>query len=246
MHRKRRIVAIGGGGFLMEDAGSPIDAHILQFTGKARPRICFVGTASGDLPEHIDKFYAAFGAERCEPSHVAFFRQPRAGSVPLANFRDHLLAQDAIYVGGGNTKSALGVWREWGADQVFAEAYAAGVLLAGVSAGAMCWFEAGITDSFWGAGYRPLRCLGLLAGGCAVHYSSEPGRRTRLHEALAAGAVQATLAINDQAAVLIEEGEVVRALSWAPGARAYRVEWVNGQAREVAIEHEPLPPGCHC
>jgi peptidase E len=242
----RRILAIGGGGFLMEEAAAPIDAHIVQLTGKPRPRICFVGTPSGDLPEHIDKFYAAFGAERCEPSHLAFFRQPRAGSVPLANLRDHLLAQDAIYVGGGNTKSALGVWREWGADQVFAEAYAAGVLLAGMSAGAMCWFEAGITDSFWGAGYQPLRGLGLVAGGCAVHYSSEPGRRTRLHEAMAAGAVPATLAIDDRAAVLIEEGAVIRALSWAPGALARRVAWVGGAVQEVAIVHEALPPGAKC
>lgn len=244
MRRMGRILAIGGGGFLMEDAASPIDAHILQLTGKPRPRICFIGTPSGDLPEHIEKFYAAFGAERCEPSHLAFFRQPRAGAVPLARFRDHLLAQDAIYVGGGNTKTALGVWREWGADQVFAEAYAAGVLLAGVSAGAMCWFEAGLTDSYWGVGYQPLRCLGLLAGGCTVHYSSEPGRRTRLHGALAAGAVPTTLAIDDQAAVLIDSGADVQALSWAPGAGAYRVEWVDGVAREAAIAHEPLPPGC--
>lgn len=84
----RRILAIGGGGFLMEDAASPIDAHIVQLTGKPRPRICFVGTPSGDLPKHIDKLYAASGAKRCEPSHLAFFRRPRAGSVPLARFRD--------------------------------------------------------------------------------------------------------------------------------------------------------------
>jgi peptidase E len=239
----KRILAIGGGGFLMEDAASPIDAHIVQLTGKPRPRICFIGTPSGDLPEHIDKFYAAFGAERCEPSHLAFFRQPRAGSAPLAALRDHLLAQDALYVGGGNTKSALGVWREWGADNVFAEAYAAGVLLAGVSAGAMCWFDAGLTDSYWGAGYQPLRCLGLLAGGCAVHYSSEPGRRTRLHEALAAGAVPATLAIDDHAAVLIEDGAAVRALSWAPGAGARRVDWVDGVVREAALAGLPLLEG---
>lgn len=214
----------------------------MRLTGKPRPPICFVGTPSGDLPEHIEKFYAAFGVERCEPSRLAYFRQPRAGSVPLANFRDHLLAQDAIVVGGGNTKSALGVWREWGAEQVFAEAYAAGVMLAGVSAGAMCWFEAGITDSFWGAGYQPLRGLGLLAGGCAVLYSSEPGRRTRLLEALVAGVVPATLAIDDQAAMLIEEGARVRALSWAPGAGAWRVVWVDGAVREAAIAREQLLP----
>jgi dipeptidase E len=111
----RRVLAIGGGGFLMEDAPSPIDAQLVRLTGKARPRICFVPTPSGDLPEHIDKFYSTFSPEACHPSHLSFFRKPSSGSLPMASFRDHLLAQDAIYVGGGNTKSALGVWREWAA-----------------------------------------------------------------------------------------------------------------------------------
>src|SRR3954464_8923961 len=118
----RRILAIGGGGFLMEDAPSAIDAHVLHLTGKAKPHVCFLPTPSGDLPEHIDKFYSAFGTTVCQASHISFFRKPSAGSVPLAAFRDHLLTQDAVYVGGGNTKSALGVWREWGVVQVLAQA----------------------------------------------------------------------------------------------------------------------------
>jgi dipeptidase E len=237
----RRVLAIGGGGFLMEDAQSPIDAHVLQLTGKTKPRLCFLPTPSGDLPEHIEKFYAAFGSSVCQPSHLAFFRKPAAGAVPLAEFRDHLLTQDAIYVGGGNTKSALGVWREWGATEVLAQAYAAGVLLTGMSAGAMCWFEAGLTDSYWGAGYQPLSCLGFLPGGCGVHYHSEPARVSRLHAAIAASAVPPSVAVDDFAAVLFENEAVSSAFSWAPGTRAYRVALHGGRVLETPLECTALP-----
>ncbi|MBK6864593.1 MAG: peptidase E [Ideonella sp.] len=232
----RRILAIGGGGFLMESEPSPIDALVLRLTAKTKPRICFVPTPSGDLPEHIEKFYSAFSPEACYPSHLSFFRPPSPGSLPLASFREHLLAQDAIYVGGGNTKSALGVWREWGAGEVFAQAYAVGILLAGVSAGAMCWFEAGLTDSYWGAGYQPLPCLGLLPGGCGVHYHSDPDRTSRLHAAVAVSAVPPSVAIDDFAAVLFENEVVSKAFSWAPGACAYRVALQDGRAAETALK----------
>ena len=228
----------------MEDGPSPIDALVLRLTGKAKPRICFVPTPSGDLPEHIEKFYSAFGSEACHPSHLSFFRKPSPGSLPLASFREQLVAQDVVYVGGGNTKSALGVWREWGAAEVFSQAYAAGVLLAGMSAGAMCWFEAGLTDSYWGAGYQPLACLGFLPGGCGVHYHSDPQRRSRLHAAIAASAVPPSVAIDDFAAVLFENEVVSKAFAWSPGARAYRVAPHQGGALETALESTHLAREC--
>lgn len=237
----RRILAIGGGGFLMEDAPSPIDAQILRLTGKAKPRVCFVPTPSGDLPEHIEKFYSAYSSVACQPSHLPFFRKPSNGSVPLARFRDHLLEQDVIYVGGGNTRSALGVWREWEVAEVLAKCYRAGVLLAGMSAGAMCWFEAGLTDSYWGAGYQPLTCLGFLPGGCGVHYHSEPERALRLHAAIAAGAVPPSVAIDDFAAVLFENEAVSNTFSWAPGAAAYRVALHDGRPLETVLQCTVLP-----
>jgi dipeptidase E len=104
-----RILAIGGGGFLMEEAPSPIDRFIAQSTGRERPRVCFISTPSGDSVEHIEKFYAAFEPLGCVPTHLAFFRKPFRTSIRLADFAEPLLAQDAIFVGGGNTKSALGV-----------------------------------------------------------------------------------------------------------------------------------------
>lgn len=206
----RRILAIGGGSFLMEAGPSPIDTLIRQMTGKPRPRVCFVSTPSGDLPEHLDAFDTAFGPDVCEPSHLAFFRRPGPRSIPLADMAHHVLSQDVVYVGGGNTRSALGVWREWGLDRVLARAHDAGVLLCGMSAGALCWFEAGVTDSFWGAGLQPLPCLGLLPGACAVHYNADPQRRPRLHAALQAGRVPPAIAIDDQSAVLYSDGQVSR------------------------------------
>ena len=218
----------------MEDAPSPIDRYIVDLTGRERPKMCFVSTPSGDSVEMIGKFYAAFESLGCEAAHLAFFRKPFRGSLPLANFPEPLFGQDAIFVGGGNTKSALGVWREWGLDRVFAEAWRRGVLLSGMSAGAICWFEEGLTDSYWGAGLRPLQCLGLLAGGCCVHYNGEPERRVRLHNDVASGASGAHVAIDDGAAILYSNMDVEEVVSWRPGANAYHVVAEHGKVVERA------------
>ncbi|MDR6484746.1 Type 1 glutamine amidotransferase-like domain-containing protein [Paraburkholderia terricola] len=232
----RRILAIGGGGFMMEDGPSPIDKHIVSLIGKARPNICYLATPSGDLPAHLDKFHAVYGDLGSDTSHLAFFRQPEARSIPVADFPARLLDQDAIFVGGGNTRSALAVWREWGVDTAVRKAWENGVLIAGMSAGAMCWFEAGLTDSFWGPTYRPLDCLGLLPGGCAVHYSSDPKRRTSLHAALKASAIPASIAIDDFSAVLYEGASIDRVFSWRPGSTAHRVYREANSVIETALQ----------
>jgi dipeptidase E len=234
----RRILAIGGGGFMMEDGISPIDAYLCSLARRPRPRVCFLSTPSGDLPAHIDKFYATYEALGCEASHLAFFRQPGRNAVPVSAFSRHLLAQDAIFIGGGNTKSALAVWREWAVDAALRTAWESGVLLAGMSAGAMCWFETGLTDSFWGADYRPLPCLGLLPGACGVHYSSDPKRRASLHQALRLGTVSHAIAIDDQAAVLFRDAEIDRVLSWRGNATAYQAGKENDEIAEIPLPAE--------
>ncbi len=236
----KRILAIGGGGFMMENEPSPIDNYILQLTEKDKPRICFVSTASGDLPEHIDKFYAAFSSRRCAPSHLVFFREHGLNALPLHDFVKHLLNQNAIFVGGGNTRSALAVWREWGVDLVFREGLNSGILLAGMSAGAMCWFECGLTDSFWQTGYRPLPCLGFLSGGCGVHYNQDATRRSRVHAAIEARAVPESMTIDDYAAVLFSGGSVERVVSWREGSTAYRIVLEGGRAKEAAYPCEQI------
>jgi dipeptidase E len=234
------ILAIGGGGFLMEEAPSPIDRFVAQLPGRERPKVCFISTASGDEFGGIDKFYTAYAALGCEASHLAFFRKPFRASLPLAGFAEPLLSHDVIFIGGGNTKSALAVWREWGLDKVLAEAWRRGVVLAGMSAGAMCWFDEGLTDSYWGAGLKPLACLGFLPGGCAVHYSSDPKRRSHLHEEVRAGAAGPRLAIDDGAAVLFSDTSVREVVSWQPQATAYQVGVEGGEVVEQAYAARPV------
>jgi dipeptidase E len=236
----KRILALGGGGFLMENRHSPIDQYIVKLAGKVRPRICFVSTPNGDLPEGIDKFYEAYGSLNCEPSHLAFFRKPGPGAIALAGLEDTLLGMDAIFVGGGNTRSALGVWREWGLPEVFQRALLSGVLLCGMSAGAICWFESGLTDSVWGAGLQPLRCLGFLGGACSVHYHSEPLRKAMLHALVTTRGLAEGIGIDDHAAVLYEDGRIAKVLSWRRGAAAHRVTLRDRQIVEELLPGESV------
>ena len=235
-----RVLALGGGGFLMEDGRSAIDEYLLELAHRDRPRICFVPTPSGDLPEHLEKFYAAYTPALCEPTHLSFFRKPSENSVAPAGLEEHILSRDIVFVGGGNTKSALGVWREWGLDAVLGRALKAGVILSGMSAGAMCWFELGLTDSFWGPELQPLRCLGFLPGSCGVHYGSDSKRRPALHAALKSGTVSRAVAIDDYAAVLYRDGQVERVLSWSSGATAYSVTISDGNVDESAYEAQNI------
>ncbi len=199
-----------------------------------------MSTPSGDLPEGIDKFYEAYGALNCEPSHLAFFRKPGPGAIALASLDDTLLGMDAIFVGGGNTRSALAVWREWGLQEVFQRALLSGVLLCGMSAGAICWFESGLTDSVWGAGLQPLRCLGFLGGACSVHYHSEPRRKAMLHELVAARGLAEGIGIDDYAGVLYEDGRIAKVLSWRRGAAAHRVMFRDRQIVEQMLPGESV------
>jgi dipeptidase E len=236
----KRILALGGGGFLMENRHSPVDQFIVRLCAKARPRICFVPTPGGDLPEHIDRFYEAYGSLDCEPCHLAFFRKPLPGAIALSAIEDALPGMDAIFVGGGNTRSALGVWQEWGLRSILQRALAAGTLLCGVSAGAICWFEGGITDSIWGAGLQPVRALGFVSGACSVHYHSEPLRRERLHEQVQARMFAEGIGIDDYAAVLFEDGRIARVVSWRRGATAYRVGYRDGGIVDEALASESI------
>ena len=224
----------------MEDGPSPIDRYLLGLAERDKPRVCFIPTPSGDLPEHLDKFYQAYPTALCDPSDLSFFRRPSQSGVPLEGFEEHVLSQDIVFVGGGNTKAALAVWREWGLGAVLKKALEAGVVLSGMSAGAMCWFQQGLTDSFWGAEYRPLTCLAFLAGGCGVHYSSDPGRRRALHSAIEAAVIKPSIAIDDHAAALYCDGQVERIVSWRNGATAYRVSLEGGRANEVAYACEHI------
>ena len=136
-----------------------------------RPRICLLPTAGGDSEHQIRRFYEAYGDRLCEPSHISLFRLGRQ-PVPL---REHLLAQDAVYVGGGSLVNLLAIWRAQGLDAILHEAWEAGVVLAGLSAGSMCWFQWGVTTS--SGEPQTAAGLGFLPGSNSVHHDSEPARR---------------------------------------------------------------------
>jgi peptidase E len=228
----RQIVAIGGGGFYRDGENLALEKYILQQSRAGRARVGFIPTASAEPDSYLVSFYTAFLKLGCQPSHLSFFKR-------TPELRSYLLNQDVLYVGGGNTKSMLAVWREWGMPELLREAWDSGVVLAGVSAGAICWFEQGLTDS-WADALRPLQCLGFLPGSCCPHYDGEADRRPSLHRVLAAGEMVAGIAIEDWTAVHFKGTEMHRVVSAKSGSRAYAVRAVSGSVQEVPLAVDSL------
>jgi len=228
----RQLIVQGGGGFLMEKSRI-LDRHFLRAAGKPNPRVCFVGTASGDAESARYKFYEAMAALECRPTHLSLVQPPTAD---LAAF---VLEQDAIYVGGGNTRSMLALWREWGLDVALRAAYERGVVLGGISAGMICWFEFGITDSVPGS-LSPLKCLGWLPGTACPHYDGETERRPSFHRLLAAGRIPPGYAADDGAALHFVDGSLAEVVASRPAARAYRLAIEEGVVAETALPQRVL------
>jgi peptidase E len=230
--RARQIIPIGGGGFYRDAENLELEKYVIRQTGADSPRVAFVPTASGEPDHYVASFYSAFLKLGCMPSVLTFFKR-------TPDLRSFLLNQDVIYVGGGNTKSLLAVWRDWGVAAILREAWESGVVLTGVSAGAICWFEQGLTDSF-SDGLRPLDCLGFLPGSCCPHYYGEVQRRPSYHRLLAAGEISGGVAIEDWTGVHYSETEILRVVSSKRGARAYSMRAVYGSVQEVALPAEFL------
>jgi peptidase E len=220
------IVAMGGGGFSMEDP--LLDRYVLDLVDSPRPKICLLPTASQALPLYVTRFLNAFPASRFEPTYLDLFART------VADVDAFLGEQDVIYVGGGNTKSMLAVWREWEIPAMLRRAWEAGTVLAGVSAGAICWFETGLTDSS-GTGLYPLPGLGFLAGACCPHYDGEAERRPALHRLIENGTIASALALDDGAAAHFVNGQLANVVSSRPQARAYRVERVSTRVTETVL-----------
>ena len=192
--------------------GGKLDELVLELGG---PKVLFVPTATGDSDERLVSFYEVFGS-RAEASHAEFFPWPRP------DLREHALSRDVIYVAGGNTANMLAIWRLHGFDRILRDAWEAGVLLAGWSAGMLCWFEACITDSF-GPDLRPMEDgLGFLPGSACPHFDSEERRRSVYEQAIDAG-FPTGYAADDDTALRFEGTELVESVSARTGAGTYRV-----------------------
>jgi peptidase E len=233
---RRRIMAMGGGGFTMEERSPALDRMVLTLTRKLMPRVCFLPTASGDPREQVIRFYERFGDWPCEPSTLSLFHLGRDRINPVS----HLLSQDAIYVGGGSLRNMLAIWREHGIDEAMGEAWRRGVVLAGLSAGAMCWFQGGLSMS--GGAPEPVRALGLIGGSLSVHLDGEPERLPVYSAAVASGELGAGYAADDGAALVFAGDSLLECVSSRPGARVLRVapDGAGGAVRErVAVRQLP-------
>ncbi len=227
--KKPTIIAMGGGGFSMEPDNLLLDEYILKITGKKSPRICFIGTASGDSEFYHNKFYTAFYKYDCLPTVLSLF-----SGMLLMNMEEFLLSQDVIYVGGGSTRNLLLLWKDWGIDKILFKAWKNGVVLAGLSAGSLCWFEEGVTDSNPGE-LSSLDCLGFLKGSHCPHYDGEINRRPSYHKLIKNG-MKPGFAIDDSAAIHFENQEIKNIISSRIDARAYRVFEQNSEIIEEELD----------
>jgi dipeptidase E len=216
---ERRIVAMGGGGFSMEPENPLLDDFVLSLARRSPARITFVATAGGDHPTYVADFYRAFAARDCRPSDIGLFDRR------IADLRGHVLAHDVVYVGGGNTASMLATWRAHGLDRVLTEAWHAGVVLCGLSAGMNCWFEQSVTDSFHADTLAPLDDgLGLLRGSACPHFDGEEQRRPTYRRLVEAGVLRDGWAADDGAALVFRGEALEEVVASRPAAAAYRVE----------------------
>ena len=224
----RQVVAMGGGGWMMDDP--LLDRFVTGLVSADRPKICFIPTASGDHPAS-EGFFDAFPADRFDASILWLFNRE------VADIDAFLGAQDIVYVGGGNTVSMLAVWRAHGVDVALRSAYDAGVVMAGISAGANCWFQACTTDSFQLGRADPLRDgLGFVAGSFTPLYDAEPARRPAVLELVGSGGLRVGSACDEVAALHLVDGELREAVVSRPGARAFRVDAVDGATRETPVD----------
>ena len=224
----KQIIAMGGAALPLELDNLLLAGYFLAQTRKRNPRVCFIGAAHGDADAGRLRFYAGFSRFKCRPTPLPLFaRTPR-------DLEDFVLGQDAIFVGGGNTRSMLAVWREWNLDRHLRAAWERGIVLGGASAGSICWFESGVTDSVAGP-LTAMPCLGFLPGSNCPHYDSEPLRRPGYRRMVARGALAGGIAADDGVALHFEGARLKRIVSSLPRASAWRVEKSGRRAIESKL-----------
>ena len=214
-----QIIAIGGGGFGRNPNQPIIEKYILDQSSVEKPKICFIPTASAEDKAYTVNYYIAFSKLKCFPIHINLFqRTPSLQSI--------INKQDIIYIGGGNTKSMLAVWKEWKLDQLLLKAYNRGAILCGVSAGAICWFEKGVTDS-WASNLNVMDCMGFLQGCCCPHYDGERDRKPSVEKFLQDSIIDSCYALEDGSALHYKNGKIYTAVSFFKKTNVYEVTLKN-------------------
>jgi peptidase E len=237
---QRLIFAMGGGGFTMEPSNPLLDDFVLSLapartSARTRePRILFLPTASGDTTAQIAAFHARFADRHCVAEHLSLFRLHELRR-PL---QEIVLSQDVLYVGGGSMRNLLAIWRAHDLDRLLISAWREGIVLAGISAGAMCWFEGGITRS--SGQPEPLAGLGLLEGSLTVHADGEPERLPVWLAAVRDGALPGGWSLDDGVGLLFAGTRLQRIVSSRPGASAQRVDQVAGELVRNRLQPELL------
>jgi dipeptidase E len=231
---QRQVFAMGGGGFTMEPTNPLLDDFVLSLAVARRPRILFLPTAAGDTTGPINAFYARFEGRGCIPEHLPLFRLAER-ERPL---REIVLGQDIVYAGGGSMRNLLALWRAHELDTLLVEAWRRGTVLAGLSAGAMCWFQGGVTRS--SGPPAPLAGLGLLRGSLTVHADGEPERLPVWLESVRSGALPGGWALDDGVGLLFAGNHLERAVSSRPGASAQRVDAIAGELVRKRLEPKLL------
>jgi peptidase E len=236
---RRPIMVVGGGAFGLETPAGALEDHWLtlarSINGRDRPRVCLIATATGDAESVIEHFHELF-ADAADTSHLALFDRT------IEDVDGFLLAKDAVYVAGGNTASMLAVWGAHRVDLALRRAHEAGVLLAGRSAGGLCWFEGGTTDSF-GPRLAALTVgLGLIPGSHCPHYDGELERRPTYHAMIERGELPGGIAVDDFAAAVFDGPELVEVVAAREGPTAYRVERSPGGVIETSLPVRVLTP----
>ena len=215
----KNIIAIGGGGFGRSLGSLEIEKYIISLIRKKRPKICFIPTASGDNSLYKLNFYRAFSKLDCITSHIDFFSRTE-------NLEEKVLTQDIIYVGGGNTKSMLAVWKEWNLKNILQIAYEKGIIMSGVSAGAICWFEKGITDSF-AKEMNIIDCLGIVEGIACPHFDEEKDREPYVNDLIQREIIKSCICIEGNCALHIKNDNEYSSIDFGKGKKCFRVKKEN-------------------
>jgi dipeptidase E len=224
----RQVIAIGGGGFGRTQKSHLIEQYILDQSSQEKPNICFIPTATGDLDPYVVNFYTVFSKLNCNPSHISFFKR-------TIDLEEHILNQDVIFVGGGNTKSMLAVWKDWGLDSILKKAYDQGAVMSGVSAGAICWFEQGLTDS-WASELKMMPCMNFISGNCAPHYDEEPQRRPATKKLLQDNAISFMYGIEGGAALHFINEQPEKTVRFQKNKHSYNVT-----LKDSTVSEKPYP-----